>query len=112
MSEDEITRLLARAWRPIGADTPRDRPITVFMPARRIFTGKNRGKHKAHIIRAIWFQDDREERSERRHDLMMKHDGFWATAKPGNKPLPYHPTHWLPSLPFPEGYVDDIERQA
>lgn len=95
MSYESIQRALAAMAQPIRT-APRDRPILVFMPAVAF---SRKGRHKAHWRRAVWHADHRDERSERRHDLMMKFDGYWAANKPGFAPLPYLPTHWLPELP-------------
>ena len=85
---------------------PRDGTVIfVFLPELR-FKGVH---YKPMWVRAHWVEDHRDDRSERRHDLMMKHDGYWAKAKAtSTKPLHCRPTAWLPELPIldPETYQE------
>lgn len=91
--------IIASLAKPISSAPDDGTIIFVFLPPWRY----KRDKRRAMWVRAKWVEDHREERAPRRHDLMMKHDGYWAHAKAdGARPLHCLPTHWLPEFPILE----------
>jgi|GEM_PF-1364807 len=108
MSVKAIQAAIARLVQPISS-APRDGSVIfVFLPEWRL----KRLHHKAMWVRTRWVEDHRDDRCERRHDLMMKHGGYWAKVRAtSTKPLHCHPTHWLPELPIlePHTYQEAID---
>lgn len=95
----------ANGWMDISS-APKDGTLIdvwISYENRKDKDGYFKHKKMGYSTKARWVEDDRDERSAHRHELMMKHDGYWAQGRmsDGKKPLKGKPSHWTHLRPPP-----------
>lgn len=89
-------------WYPIETAPQSGERILLYSPKRWTKRGKQHTLRYPYISIGFWNSNTAldENISAHRHELIMKHGGYWSNHFKGEKPLEGLPTHWMP-LPQP-----------
>ncbi len=81
-------------WEPIETAPKDGTSVLLHIPYKVVKNGNRNHLKKPWNTIGFWVSDIDEEMSEKRHDLYMKHGGYWSNHYRGRQPLNGMPSHW------------------